>query len=103
MRKLGKSPQGGELLRHAFNPLIDDVPAKAAGDEVQVGSGVTSAGRQRSRKAFAYLIKPLHHGREDRLRLRPAANGEIIAFAHPLDAARQAVLRAMLQFAKLRE
>ena len=45
----------------------------------------------------------LHHRREDRLRLGPAADGQVEALAAAFDPARQAMLRAMLKLAELRE
>ena len=51
-------------------------------------------------KPFAEFVHPLDDRREDRLRLRPAADGQIETLAASLDAARQAMLRAMLQLAR---
>ena len=80
-----------------------DLAAKAAGDEVEVAARGCRPRRERPRKPLADLIQTLRHRREDRLRLGPAADGEIEPLAGPLDPPRQALPRAMLKLAELGE
>ena len=74
-----------------------------AATKLRSRSRVAGASGQRTRQAVAEFVDPLRHGREDRLRLRPAANGQIEPLARPLDAASETMLRAVLQLAKLGE
>ena len=62
---------------------------------------VAGARGERAGKPLAKLVEPLQHGREERLRLRPAANGQLEALAAALDAPRQAMPRPVRELAEL--
>src|SRR3954447_7825783 len=103
VRKLGKSPEAGQLLRQALHLLVDQLAPQPSCDEVHVGPGMAGAGSERARQALSQIVDALDRRSEDRLRLGPAADGEVEALAVPLDAAAEALLRAVRKLAQLGE
>src|SRR5437764_1058362 len=81
MNQLSHFPECRELLGQAHNPIFYKLTAQPPRDEVHVGAGISRAGGERPRQPFANLVKALHDRRKDRLRLGPAANGQVEPFA----------------------
>ena len=77
----GRSGWASSAIRHsdascsasARDALVDQLAAKPAGDEVQVGARMARARGERARQPLAELVEPLRQRREQRLRL--AASG----------------------------
>jgi hypothetical protein len=101
--QFGDLPQSAKLLGEARDPLVDEFPAKAAGDKIHIGPRVTGPRCERTRQAFGKLVDALDYGREQRLRLRPPANRQIQALTAALRAPREALLRAVRELTQLSE
>ena len=91
MDQLGHLPRGSELVAEPGDAIIDQFAPKPAGDQVHVGTRASRTRGERTRQPLAKLVDPLHRGREDRLRLGPAADCQVIALAPALDPPRQAL------------
>ena len=85
--ELRQSPEPAQLLGQPCKPLIHQIPPKTAGDEVQVGPGISRPGGERSWQPLTDLIQALRHRSEDGRGLRPTTDGEVEALAATLDAA----------------
>jgi len=67
--------------------LVDEVSAKTSRDQVQIGPGATGSRSERTGQPLTDFLQPLNHRREDRLRLGPAADGQVEALFAALGAA----------------
>ena len=96
MRELGHLPQPRPAARQArAMRWSSSSRAEPPGNEVEIAARRARTRRERPREPFADLVEPLPHGREDRLRLRPAADGQVEPLAAALGPPRQAMLRPM--------
>src|SRR6476646_1103402 len=89
VRQLGEPPERTELLRQSHDPLVHQIAAQPARDEVQVRAGIAGPRPKRPGKSLAEFVQSLGHWRKDSLRLGPAAGRQLQPFPTAFDLARK--------------